>query len=160
MLERSRICAIASHPLAAVLASGALALAGCATSGPPAEPAAPVPASAAGESAPPKPAVDPRALEHEARALLAQAETDIQRARARRALWTKAWESLAGARAALAAGDSAAAIRLAERASELAQLGLEQLAYPPVSLAPGVTPRPGTPHRAGDRADPPPRSPS
>jgi hypothetical protein len=39
-----------------------------------------------------------------------------------------------GARAANASKDYAGSIRLAKNASELAQLGLEQLAYPAVSL--------------------------
>jgi hypothetical protein len=64
--------------------------------------------------------------------LLAQAETDVQRARARRALWQKAWEDLVAARHAVAARQHAAAIRHAKRASEFAQLGLEQLAYPAI----------------------------
>ena len=68
----------------------------------------------------------------EAKALLAQAETDVQRARAKRALWLKAWEDLLAARQAVAAKEHPAAIRYAKRASELAQLGLEQLAYPAV----------------------------
>jgi hypothetical protein len=68
----------------------------------------------------------------EAKALLAQAETDVQRARAKRALWLKAWEDLLAARQAVAAKDAPAAIQHARRASELAQLGLEQLAYPAV----------------------------
>jgi len=76
----------------------------------------------------PPPAPSPE----EARALLAQAETDIQRARARRALWSKAWESLLAARAFSAAGDHAETIRQAKRASQLAELGLEQLSYPAV----------------------------
>ena len=62
----------------------------------------------------------------------AQAETDVQRARAKRALWLRAWEDLLSARQAVAARDNATAIRHARRASELAQLGLEQLAYPAV----------------------------
>ena len=74
----------------------------------------------------------PVASADEARALLAQAETDIQRARAKRALWLKAWESLLAARKAAAASDFSATIRHARIASELAQLGLEQLAYPAV----------------------------
>lgn len=73
------------------------------------------------------------ALAQEAKALLAQAETDIHRARAKRALWLKAWESLVLARQAAAAKDNAATARHARRASELAQLGLEQLAYPAVN---------------------------
>lgn len=87
--------------------------------------AAPAPAPAA--------AVDEQArLMEEAKALLAQAETDVQRARAKRALWLKAWEDLIAARNAVAARDAATAIRHARRASDFAQLGLEQLAYPAV----------------------------
>lgn len=78
------------------------------------------------------PASDVTALAEEAKALLAQAETDVQRARAKRALWLKAWEDLLAARQALGSKDLAVAIRHAKRASELAQLGLEQLAYPAV----------------------------
>jgi len=96
------------------------------------EQAPPTPTASSPAPAPAKPVADPRALAEEARALLAQAETDIQRARARKALWTKAWESLVAARSANAAGDSTVTIRSAQRASEFAQLGLEQLAYPPV----------------------------
>ena len=44
----------------------------------------------------------------------------------------KAWEDLLAARQAVAAKEHPAAIRYAKRASELAQLGLEQLAYPAV----------------------------
>jgi hypothetical protein len=109
-----------------------LGLAGCATTD--GEPAAPPVAKPVVKAAEEKPAVKPRATAEEASALLAQAETDIQRARSRRALWGKAWESLVGARAALAGKDYAASIRLSKNASELAQLGLEQLAYPAVSL--------------------------
>jgi hypothetical protein len=68
----------------------------------------------------------------EARALLAQAETDVQRARSKRALWLKAWEDLLAARQAVAGDDYAQAIVRARHASELAELGLEQLAYPAV----------------------------
>jgi hypothetical protein len=81
----------------------------------------------------PEPAMDRGRLAEEAKALLAQAETDIQRARAKRALWLPAWADLIAAREAVASGDSARAIRNAKRASEFAQLGLEQLAYPAVS---------------------------
>ena len=75
---------------------------------------------------------DEAGLAEEAKALLAQAETDVQRARAKRALWLKAWEDLLAARQAVATRDHGTAIRHAKRASELAQLGLEQLAYPAV----------------------------
>ncbi len=77
-------------------------------------------------------APDDTKVMEEAKALLAQAETDVQRARAKRALWLKAWEDLLAARQAVAAKDAAGAIRHARHASELAQLGLEQLAYPAV----------------------------
>jgi hypothetical protein len=71
-------------------------------------------------------------VEAQARALLAQAETDVQRARAKRALWLKAWEDLLSTRNEVAAHDYPQAIVHARSASELAQLGLEQLAYPAV----------------------------
>jgi hypothetical protein len=94
------------------------------------EPAPPV--AVAPQPPPPPPPKEPPSRLEEAKALLAQAETDIQRARAKRALWLKAWEDLLTARRAMAANDHATAIRYAKRASELAQLGLEQLAYPAV----------------------------
>lgn len=122
MLERFTICRATAGALLA-----AFVLAGCAAPEAPkvavSEPAPPV--------APSPPGPDPKALAEEARALVAQAETDVQRARARRALWQPAWDSLVAARAA-AGKDDAAAIRHARRASEFAQLGLEQLAYPAV----------------------------
>jgi hypothetical protein len=78
------------------------------------------------------PARDDAALAEEAKALLAQAETDVQRARSKRSLWLRAWEDLLAARQAVGLRDHDAAILRAKRASELAQLGLEQLAYPAV----------------------------
>jgi len=118
MLETWRVCAV----LLAVV------LAGCVTQPPvePAPPPAPAPPVAA------KPAIDEKARAEEAKAMLAQAETDVQRARAKRALWLKAWEELIAARQAVAGNDSESAIRHSRRASEFAQLGLEQLAYPAV----------------------------
>lgn len=99
--------------------------------------AAPEPQVAQAPAAPPAPTVvaparDENALAEEARALLAQAETDVQRARAKRALWLKAWEDLLAARSAVAARDSDGAIRYAKHASDLARLGLEQLSYPAI----------------------------
>jgi hypothetical protein len=99
--------------------------------------AAPPPQAVNEPVTPPQPAViapvkDDSGLAEEAKALLAQAETDVQRARAKRALWLKAWEDLLAARQAVAVKDPGTAIRHAKRASELAQLGLEQLAYPAV----------------------------
>lgn len=93
---------------------------------------APAPAPPPAAVAPAPPPSNENALAEEARAMLAQAETDVQRARAKRALWQKAWEDLVASRQALAVKDHARAIRHAKRASEFAQLGLEQLAYPAV----------------------------
>lgn len=122
MLETSRIWGAALGLLA-----GACALQEPQVTQPP---PAPTPPPAAVAPAPPAPSEN--ALAEEARAMLAQAETDVQRARAKRALWQKAWEDLVTSRQALAAKDHARAIRHAKRASEFAQLGLEQLAYPAV----------------------------
>src|SRR3954469_15753494 len=119
MLERSKFWCAALGIVAAA----------CAVSEPKPEPPA-APPSAQAAVAPSAPPVDTAA--EEAKALLAQAETDVQRARAKRALWSKAWEDLVAARQAAAQKDHARASRLARRASELAALGLEQLAYPPV----------------------------
>lgn len=118
MLETSRLW----RAVFGVLATG------CVTGAPPAveQPIAPAQTALAA------PARDEKGLAEEARALLAQAETDVQRARAKRALWLKAWEDLLAARQAVASKDHVAVIRHAMRASELAQLGLEQLAYPAV----------------------------
>ena len=119
MLETTRVWRYASLVLL-------LAVAGC---------VAPQPVTTAQPAAAPAatmPPVDEKALIEEARALVAQAETDIQRARAKRALWLPAWESLVAARTAVQAQDSVAAVSNARRASELALLGLEQLAYPAV----------------------------
>lgn len=128
MLEKLRIWSCQAGPVAGAVAL-AVALAGCAV---PEPVKAPEPVAIAPEPPRAAPAVDPAAASQEAKALLAQAETDIQRARARRALWQKAWESLVAARASAAARDDAATASHARRASELAQLGLEQLAYPAV----------------------------
>ena len=141
MLERSRFWSPRFALRRAVFLGACAGLAGCALLAPEEPPPAAVPTAAAVAAPAPAPAgpkVDPRAQAEEARALVAQAETDIQRARARRALWSRAWEALVEARARLAANDAAGAIREARRASELAQLGLEQLAYPAVRIAPGA----------------------
>ena len=124
MLESTRICLVLAGVM---LASCAEVPPQPATAPPPVvqAPAPPVPAG-------PTEAERKAAQLEEARALLAQAETDIQRARAKRALWQKAWEDLVAARQAVSAGDAPRASALAQRASELAQLGLEQLAYPAV----------------------------
>jgi len=142
MLERSRFWSPRFALRQAAFLGACVWLAGCALLAPeePAPAAAPAAAAVAAPApAPAGPKADPRAQAEEARALVAQAETDIQRARARRALWSRAWEALVEARARLAANDAAGAIREARRASELAQLGLEQLAYPAVRIAPEAT---------------------
>jgi hypothetical protein len=118
MLDFSRLCRIVPVVVAAACVAPESQVVQ-----PPAAPAQPVVIA---------PVRDDAALAEEAKALLAQAETDVQRARSRRALWLKAWEDLIAARQAVAAKEHTAAIRHAKRASELAQLGLEQLAYPAV----------------------------
>ena|SRR5688572_15141843 len=118
MLDSSRLCAVLA----------ALALAGCATAPEPAPPPPPKVEAPRG----PTPGELAAAASEESRALLAQAETDIQRARAKRALWQQAWLDLIAAREAVAAKDNIRAATHARRASELARLGLEQLTYPAV----------------------------
>ena len=130
MLETSRVCAApwtAPWWVAAVLLAAACAAPE--TQAPADAKAQPVLSPEAQQAA--RAAARARA-EAEARAMLAQAETDVQRARAKRALWLGAWEDLLAARQAVADNDYARAITRARRASELAQLGLEQLAYPAV----------------------------
>jgi len=107
----------------------ALLLASCVTAPPPVAEPEPVRVEAPRGPAPADLAV---AAAEEAKALLAQAETDIQRARAKRALWQQAWEDLVTAREAVASKDHARAARHARRASDFARLGLEQLTYPAV----------------------------
>lgn len=131
MIDLTNLCAQAGKPFR-ILAAVAVIAAGCAvpesttpTPQPKASAVSPAEAQAARKAEQAK-------LEAEARAVVAQAETDVQRARAKRALWLKAWEDLLGARKAMAASDYANAIALAKSASDLAQLGLEQLAYPAV----------------------------
>jgi hypothetical protein len=123
MLDRSKILLGAGTAL--------LALAnGCATE--PEQPLGATPAPVVAALAP-APKVDDTAQRLEAaRALLAQAETDVQRARSKHALWTKAWEDLIAARNAATARDPDAVMRYSREASDLARLGLEQLAYPAV----------------------------
>ena len=92
MLETSRIWGAGLGLLAAA----------CVTPPPVVEAPAPAPPPVVVVAPPPPPPAAPKvdALAEEARALLAQAETDVQRARARRALWQRAWEDLIAARQA------------------------------------------------------------
>jgi hypothetical protein len=127
MIDRSSLC-IRAGALAAALAAAA-----CAAPEPPVAPAAEAAAPAVAPELERAAREARRAkLAEEARALVAQAETDVQRARSKRALWLGAWEDLLAARDALAASEFAKASARARRASELSQLGLEQLAYPAV----------------------------
>ena len=123
MLETSRLTS------GLWIASAALLAASCVTAPPPVVEPEPVRVEAPKGPSPEQLAT---AASEEAKALLAQAETDIQRARAKRALWSQAWEDLVVAREAVASKDSARAARHARRASEFARLGLEQLTYPAV----------------------------
>lgn len=109
-----------------------LVAAGCVAVAPTPAPPIVAPAVVVAPDIPAPVVTDDMKLAEEAKALLAQAETDVQRARSKRALWLKAWEDLLASRQAVAARDHARAIRHASRASEFAQLGLEQLAYPAV----------------------------
>jgi hypothetical protein len=115
--------------------AAALLLAACTTPEPQVVEAPASAPSASPALTAPDPGIEQARLAEEAKALLAQAETDIQRARAKRALWLPAWADLLAAREAMAARDAAGTIRHAKRASEFAQLGLEQLAYPAVTAA-------------------------
>src|ERR1700682_550641 len=104
MLETSRLCR-------AVLG---LLLAGCAApSSEVAQPLATPPQAGASASI-----RGDAALAEEAKALLAQAETDVQRARAKRALWLKAWEDLLSAPHAVASVGHPGGMQHATRAEE------------------------------------------
>jgi outer membrane murein-binding lipoprotein Lpp len=109
MLDPSKILRAVSAAI------GVLLVAGCATQ--PEEPAQPAPPVATAPATPP-PKVDDSAQRMEAaRALLAQAETDVQRARSRHALWTKAWEDLIAARNAASSKDPDAVMRYSRDAN-------------------------------------------
>lgn len=69
-------------------------------------------------------------LSGEAQAALDQAKIDVARAREQRALWTTAQTELERAEADASRGDSPAVITHAHQASQLARLGIEQLALP------------------------------
>jgi hypothetical protein len=65
-----------------------------------------------------------------AQAMLAQAESAVNKAIMRKSLWTTADEAIKLARAAAAKGDSAAVLKHAQTATEQALLGIEQTRYP------------------------------
>jgi flagellar basal body L-ring protein FlgH len=98
--------------LIALLAAGVVTLAGC-------------------ESAPMKSAEGGKPeLSVEAKEALAKAEADVKAADAKKALWTTAENALKAAKAAAGKGDSATVIKDSKTASEQANLGMEQKAYP------------------------------
>jgi hypothetical protein len=99
--------------LIALTAASLLALSGCATQ----EPEKAAPTISAG-----------------AQAALTAAQAAIKDAKAKNALWTTADAALKKAEEAAKKGDSAAVIKDAQTAQELAKLGLQQLNYPVLEL--------------------------
>src|SRR6185503_7384428 len=99
MLETSSLWETACADLTGLGRIACVALLGLAAAActAPERTAAPAPAAPVAV-APAPPQRDDAALAEEAKAMLAQAETDVQRARAKRALWLKAWEDLLAAR--------------------------------------------------------------
>ena len=69
-----------------------------------------------------------------ARDALAEAETAVKAAAAKRALWTTAEDAIHEARTAFAAGEYERAARAAGVAAVQAQLGIEQTRYPMLQL--------------------------
>jgi hypothetical protein len=72
----------------------------------------------------------PPALSAEAQKALAQAEVDVQAARAGFTLWVPAENALGAAQEAAKAGDSETVLKLAKGIAELTRLGAEQAKYP------------------------------
>ena len=70
------------------------------------------------------------AVSEDASKALTQADADIKSAKSQNALWTTADAELKSAHAAAAKGDSAAVIKHANMASDLAKLGIAQTKYP------------------------------
>jgi hypothetical protein len=99
--------------LFALTAASLLALSGCATQ----EAAQPAPTISAG-----------------AKAALTAAQAAVKDAKAKNALWTTADSALKAAEEAEKKGDSAAVIKNADTAKDLAGLGLQQLNYPTEQL--------------------------
>ncbi len=66
----------------------------------------------------------------EAQQALTQAEADVKMAKSKFALWTTTDSALKAAKEAAKSGDSAAVIKQATMASDLAKLGIGQLSYP------------------------------
>ncbi|MBZ0093136.1 MAG: hypothetical protein K8F27_13070 [Sulfuricellaceae bacterium] len=77
-----------------------------------------------------KPQAAPAAMSAEAAKAISQAQADVKAANSHDALWIPAKVDLKKAEEAAAKGDNAAAIKQAKQASEMAQLGIQQLKYP------------------------------
>lgn len=99
--------------LIALTAASLLALSGCATQ----EAAKPAPTISAG-----------------AQSALTAAQAAVKDAKAKDALWTTAEAALKAAEDAAKKGDSVAVINNAQKAQELAKLGLQQKNYPVLQL--------------------------
>lgn len=74
------------------------------------------------------------ALNAAASEALASAQQAIAAARQKKALWTRAAEALALAQGAARRMDSDATLRLATEARDLANLGIQQISYPPLKF--------------------------
>jgi len=113
----------------ALAGAGLLALAGCASTTPVKAEAPQVPAKTEAAAAPKAQLTD------EAKQALAKAEADIKSAQTKKALWTTAQDALKKAKTAAEENDSAAVIKHAKEASELAQLGIAQTQYPMTTIS-------------------------
>lgn len=111
----------------ALAGAGLLALTGCQGTMPPKAEAPQVPAKV--EAAP------KAELTEDAKQALAKAEADIKSAQEKKALWIPAQNALKNAKAAAEKNDSAAVIKHAKEASELAQLGIAQTQYPVTTIS-------------------------
>ncbi|MEW6131712.1 MAG: hypothetical protein AB1591_00910 [Pseudomonadota bacterium] len=69
-------------------------------------------------------------ISESAKAALAAAQAAVKEAKAKNALWTTADSALKAAEAAAKKGDSVAVLSNAQKAQELAKLGIQQTTYP------------------------------
>ncbi len=100
--------------LFALTAASLLALSGCATQ------------EAAKSEAP--------AISEKAKETLTAAQAAVKDAKAKNALWTTAESALKAAEEAAKKGDSAAVISNAQKAQDLAKMGLQQANYPALQV--------------------------
>ncbi|BAN35108.1 hypothetical protein SCD_n01279 [Sulfuricella denitrificans skB26] len=114
------------NTLITIITFGFMLLSGCQSSGtakPDSSAAATPVVTPATEAAKP-------ALSEEAKQALAKAEADVKEAKAQKSLWTTAEDALKKAKEAATKGDSAATLKFAKSASELASLAVAQKSYP------------------------------